>query len=318
MNIPPALMDRMEVIKIAGYTEDEKLNIANRYLIPKSKKESGLKQHECTIEDDAIVAIIRTHTREAGVRSLERQITKICRKVVKEMLMNDNVKACTITPDNLEDYLGVKKYRYGTAETQGSIGQATGLAWTEVGGDLLKIEAAAIPGKGKIIRTGQLGDVMQESVQAAITVVRELYDTYSIPKNFNEKYDMHIHVPEGATPKDGPSAGIGMATAMVSVLAEIPIRHDVAMTGEITLRGEVLPIGGLKEKLLAARRGGISTVLIPEENVRELKEIADNVKEGLEIIPVKWIKEVLRIALENPSKAHESSAIDSKQDHAAS
>jgi ATP-dependent Lon protease len=302
MNIPSPLLDRMEIIHLSGYTEDEKLNIARKYLIPRKIKDSGLKDHEITINDSAIKEIIRTYTREAGVRSIEREIAKICRKVVKQILMNDNVTAVIISDANLEEYLGVKKFRYGVAEVTGAVGQVTGLAWTQVGGELLTIEAAAVPGKGKVIRTGKLGEVMQESIQAALTVVRSLSDKYNIPQDFHEKKDLHIHVPEGATPKDGPSAGVAMCTALISVLTDIPVRHDIAMTGEITLRGEVLPIGGLKEKLLAALRGGIKTVLIPHENERDLKEIPENVKMGLKIIPVKWIDEVLKAALEQDQK----------------
>lgn len=302
MNIPSPLLDRMEIIHLSGYTEDEKLNIARKYLIPRKIKDSGLKDHEITINDSAIKEIIRTYTREAGVRSIEREIAKICRKVVKQILMNDNVTAVIISDANLEEYLGVKKFRYGVAEVTGAVGQVTGLAWTQVGGELLTIEAAAVPGKGKVIRTGKLGEVMQESIQAALTVVRSLSDKYNIPQDFHEKKDLHIHVPEGATPKDGPSAGVAMCTALISVLTDIPVRHDIAMTGEITLRGEVLPIGGLKEKLLAALRGGIKTVLIPHENERDLKEIPENVKMGLKIVPVKWIDEVLKAALEQDQK----------------
>ena len=302
MNIPSPLLDRMEIIHLSGYTEDEKLNIARKYLIPRKIKHSGLKDHEIEIKDSAITEIIRTYTREAGVRSIEREIAKICRKVVKQILMNDNVTAVTISDTNLEEYLGVKKFRYGVAEETGAVGQVTGLAWTQVGGELLTIEAAAVPGKGKVIRTGKLGEVMQESIQAALTVVRSLSDKYNIPQDFYETKDLHIHVPEGATPKDGPSAGVAMCTALISVLTDIPVRHDIAMTGEITLRGEVLPIGGLKEKLLAALRGGIKTVLIPHENERDLKEIPENVKIGIKIIPVKWIDEVLKVALEQDPK----------------
>jgi ATP-dependent Lon protease len=303
MNIPSPLLDRMEIIHLSGYTEDEKLNIARKYLIPRKIKHSGLKDHEIKINDSAIKEIIRTYTREAGVRSIEREIAKICRKVVKQILMSADVNAVTISDTNLEEYLGVKKFRYGVAEETGAVGQVTGLAWTQVGGELLTIEAAAVPGKGKVIRTGKLGEVMQESIQAALTVVRSLSDKYNIPQDFYEKKDLHIHVPEGATPKDGPSAGVAMCTALISVLTNIPVRHDIAMTGEITLRGEVLPIGGLKEKLLAALRGGIKTVLIPHENERDLKEIPENVKIGLKIIPVKWIDEVLKVALERDPKA---------------
>ncbi|WP_461536826.1 endopeptidase La [Spongorhabdus nitratireducens] len=297
MNIPAPLLDRMEVIRIPGYTEDEKLNIAIRYLIPKQMKSCGLKKDEVKVQDDAVMDIIRYYTREAGVRSLEREIAKVCRKVVKEHALDKVEHKGAITPELLEHYLGVRKYKYGLAEEQDQVGQVTGLAWTEVGGELLVIEAAAVPGKGRHTTTGSLGDVMKESIQAALTVVRSRADSLGITADFHEKQDLHIHVPEGATPKDGPSAGIGMCTAMVSVLTGIPVRSTVAMTGEITLRGQVLAIGGLKEKLLAAHRGGIETVIIPQENVRDLKEIPDNIKEDLDIKPVQWIDEVLEIAL---------------------
>ncbi|MGY0216025.1 endopeptidase La [Endozoicomonadaceae bacterium StTr2] len=297
MNIPAPLLDRMEVIRIPGYTEDEKLNIAIRYLIPKQMKSCGLKKDEVKVQDDAVMDIIRYYTREAGVRSLEREIAKVCRKVVKEHALDKVEHKGAITPELLEHYLGVRKYKYGLAEEQDQVGQVTGLAWTEVGGELLVIEAAAVPGKGRHTTTGSLGDVMKESIQAALTVVRSRADSLGIAADFHEKQDLHIHVPEGATPKDGPSAGIGMCTAMVSVLTGIPVRSTVAMTGEITLRGQVLAIGGLKEKLLAAHRGGIETVIIPQENVRDLKEIPDNIKEDLDIKPVQWIDEVLEIAL---------------------
>lgn len=296
MDIPAPLLDRMEVIRLSGYTEDEKLNIAKRYLVPKHIKNAGLKPNELSISDKIAMAIIRYYTREAGVRSLEREIAKICRKVVTHILKTGK-KRVIITEKNLVDYLGVKKYRYGLADSENQLGQVTGLAWTEVGGELLKIEASAVPGKGKTLRTGKLGEVMQESIQAAITVVRGRADQYGIPSDFYEKNDLHIHVPEGATPKDGPSAGIAMCTALVSILSNRPVRADVAMTGEITLRGEVLPIGGLKEKLLAAHRGGIKTVLIPLENERDLRDIPDNIKTDLKIIPVGWIDKVLEIAL---------------------
>lgn len=298
MNIPGPLLDRMEVIRIPGYTEEEKLNIANRYLIPKQIKNSGLKKDELKLVDDAVRSVIRFYTREAGVRELERQIAKLCRKLVKENTLAKTDELVEVTNDNLEHYLGVHRYTYGRAEEDNQIGQVTGLAWTQVGGELLTIEAVAMQGTGKVFSTGSLGDVMQESIQAARTVVRSRADALGIAPGFHESTDIHIHVPEGATPKDGPSAGVGMCTALVSVLTEIPVRADVAMTGEITLRGQVLPIGGLKEKLLAAHRGGISTVLIPEENQRDLKEIPDNIKDELDIIPVKWIDEVLNIALE--------------------
>ncbi|HZJ94281.1 MAG TPA: endopeptidase La [Thiopseudomonas sp.] len=297
MNIPGPLLDRMEVIRLPGYTEDEKLNIAQKYLVSKQLKNNGLKKDELTFEADALLNIVRYYTREAGVRGLERQIAKVCRKVVKEQADKKKISA-TITVDNLEDYLGVQKFTYGLAETEDKIGQATGLAWTQVGGELLTIEAAVIPGKGRLIKTGSLGDVMGESVTTALTVVRSRAEKLGIPADFYEKNDVHLHMPEGATPKDGPSAGIGMCTALVSALSKVPVRADVAMTGEITLRGQVLQIGGLKEKLLAAHRGGIKTVIIPEENVRDLKEIPDNIKADLEIKPVKWIDEVLQIALQ--------------------
>jgi len=300
MNIPPALLDRMEIIRIPGYTEDEKLNIAKRYLVPKQLKNSGLKESELNFADEAIMDLIRYYTREAGVRGLEREIAKVCRKVVKNHSLEDKSSSASIAVDskNLEDYSGVHKHTYGVAEEENRVGQVTGLAWTQVGGELLTIESAVMPGKGRVIKTGSLGDVMQESIQAALTVVRNRAKTLGIADDFYEKNDMHIHVPEGATPKDGPSAGVGMCTALVSVLTEIPVKSDVAMTGEITLRGQVLPIGGLKEKLLAAHRGGIKTVIIPDENQRDLKEIPDNIKADLKICPVKWIDEVLEIALQ--------------------
>ncbi|RKZ98284.1 MAG: endopeptidase La, partial [Gammaproteobacteria bacterium] len=298
LNIPDALRDRMEIIHLSGYTEDEKLNIASKYLLPKALKNNGLKDEEVNIGQDALLDIIRRYTREAGVRSLEREISKICRKVVKEILQEKPNKKIIITADNLEDYLGVYHYKFGVAEEIDQIGQVTGLAWTEVGGELLTIEAAVMPGKGKATYTGKLGDVMQESIQAATTVVRSRALDWGIATNFMQNHDIHIHVPEGATPKDGPSAGAGMCTALVSAITGIPVRSNVAMTGEITLRGEVLAIGGLKEKLLAALRGGIDTVLIPEDNVKDLKEIPDNVKQGLTLIPVRWITEVLEKALQ--------------------
>ncbi len=299
MNIPGPLLDRMEVIRIPGYTEDEKLNIAQRYLSPKQIGLNGLKQGELAIGSDAILDIIRYYTREAGVRSLEREIAKVCRKMVKAITLGEASGGITVTAQMLPDLLGVRKYNYGIAEEENKIGQVTGLAWTSVGGELLTIEAVALPGKGRYVKTGSLGDVMQESIQAASTVVRSRSQTLGIPAGYHEKHDVHFHVPEGATPKDGPSAGVGMCTALVSVLTNIPVRADVAMTGEITLRGEVLPIGGLKEKLLAARRGGIKTVIIPKENERDLKEVPDNIKEHLNIRAVKWIDEVLAIALES-------------------
>ncbi|GMV00962.1 MAG: Lon protease [Burkholderiales bacterium] len=298
LNIPPALLDRMEVIRLSGYTEDEKVSIAQRYLLPKQMKNTGLKASEVSIAESALRDIVRYYTREAGVRSLEREISKICRKVVKMLLLKKQEKKVVVTNRNLDRFLGVRRYSFGIAEKENQVGQVTGLAWTEVGGELLTIEAAAIPGKGKTTFTGKLGDVMQESIKAAMTVVRRRAQRLGIRDDFHEKSDIHIHVPEGATPKDGPSAGIAMTTALVSVLSGIAVRADVAMTGEITLRGEVLAIGGLKEKLLAAHRGGIRTVLIPEENVKDLAEIPDNVKNRLEIVPVKWIDRVLEIALE--------------------
>ncbi len=297
MNIPPALLDRMEIITLPGYTEDEKVNIANKYLIEKQKKNNGIKGNELSITKNSIKDLIRYFTREAGVRSLEREIAKICRKVVKKNADSKKPKNISIKPNNLEDYCGVRKFEYGEAEEKDRIGQVTGLAWTQVGGELLTIEASSFAGKGKIIKTGSLGDVMQESIQAALSVVRSRSETLGIDPKFYEDQDIHIHVPEGATPKDGPSAGAAMCTAVTSILSKIPVRSDVAMTGEITLRGEVLKIGGLKEKLLAARRGGIKVVLIPEGNVRDLKEIPDNIKSELEIKPVRWIDEVLDLVL---------------------
>ncbi|BBT40978.1 ATP-dependent proteinase. Serine peptidase. MEROPS family S16 [Pseudomonas guariconensis] len=318
MNIPPALLDRMEVIRLPGYTEDEKINIAVKYLTPKQVKANGLKKGELDIDVTAIRDIIRYYTREAGVRGLERQIAKVCRKVVKEHTGEKQLKV-KVTGEQLEHLLGVRKFRYGLAEQQDQIGQVTGLAWTQVGGELLTIEAVVIPGKGQLIKTGSLGDVMVESITAAQTVVRSRARSLGIAADFHEKHDVHIHMPEGATPKDGPSAGIGMCTALVSALTQIPVRADVAMTGEITLRGQVLAIGGLKEKLLAAHRGGIKTVIIPEENVRDLKEIPENIKQDLQIKPVKWIDEVLQIALQYapeplPDVAPEIVAKDEKRD----
>ncbi|HTN64593.1 MAG TPA: endopeptidase La [Burkholderiaceae bacterium] len=297
-NIPPALLDRMEVIRLAGYTEDEKTSIAQRYLLPKQIRNNGLKESEISVAESALRDIIRYYTREAGVRSLEREISKICRKVVKMLLLQKQGKKVAVTSKNLDKFLGVRRFDFGVAEKDNQVGQVTGLAWTEVGGELLTIEAMSMPGKGGIIRTGTLGDVMKESIEAARTVVRSRAKRLGIKNEVFEKSDIHIHVPEGATPKDGPSAGIAMTTALVSTLTGIPVRADVAMTGEITLRGEVLPIGGLKEKLLAAHRGGIKTVLIPEQNVKDLAEIPDNVKNRLEIVPVRWIDKVLEIALE--------------------
>jgi len=299
MNIPPALLDRMEVIRLSGYTEDEKTSIAMKYLLPKQLKNNGVKDEELLITEPAVRDMVRYYTREAGVRSLERELSKICRKVVKGLQLKKLEPQVVVTADNLPDFVGVRKYTYGRAEAQNQVGQVVGLAWTEVGGDLLTIEAAAMPGKGVITRTGSLGDVMKESVEAARTVVRSRSRLLGIKDEAFDKRDIHIHVPDGATPKDGPSAGAAMTTAFVSALTGIPVRGDVAMTGEITLRGEVTAIGGLKEKLLAALRGGIKTVLIPEENVKDLQEIPDNVKSGLEIVPVRWIDKVLEIALES-------------------
>jgi ATP-dependent Lon protease len=298
MNIPPALLDRMEVIRLAGYTEDEKTSIAITYLLPKQMTNNGVKAEELAIGEDAVRDIVRYYTREAGVRSLERELSKICRKVVKGLQLKKLTPQVKVTADNLNDYLGVRKYSYGRAEQQNQVGQVVGLAWTEVGGDLLTIEAAMMPGKGVITRTGSLGDVMKESVEAARTVVRSRSRRLGIKDEYFEKRDIHIHVPDGATPKDGPSAGAAMTTAFVSAMTGIPVRADVAMTGEITLRGEVTAIGGLKEKLLAALRGGIKTVIIPEENAKDLQDIPENVKNGLEIVPVRWIDKVLEIALE--------------------
>jgi len=303
MNIPPALLDRMEVIRLSGYTEDEKLNIALKYLAPKQAKNNGVKDEEMELTESAVRGIIRYYTREAGVRSLEREISKICRKVVKAIQLKQVTDKVVVTDENLNDYLGVRKYDYGQAEKKNQVGQVVGLAWTEVGGDLLTIEAAVMPGKGNIIRTGQLGDVMKESVEAARSVVRSRARRLGIKDEMFEKRDVHIHVPDGATPKDGPSAGAAMTTAFVSALTGIPVKADVAMTGEITLRGEVTAIGGLKEKLLAAHRGGITTVIIPEENVKDLQEIPENVKNKLEIVPVKWIDRVLEVALERVPEA---------------
>ena len=326
MNIPTALLDRMEIIRIPGYTEDEKLNIATRYLIPKQVKNNGIRDNELEITDEAVTDLIRYYTREAGVRGLEREIAKICRKVVKESAIADEVsdEKKVVNGEGLEEYSGVRKYNFGRAEEQDQIGQVTGLAVTSVGGELLTIEAVAVKGKGIHIKTGSLGDVMQESIQAAMTVVRSRANVLGIKQDFHEKYDLHIHMPEGATPKDGPSAGIALCTAIVSVLTGIPARSDVAMTGEITLRGEVLPVGGLKEKLLAAHRGGIKEVLIPEENQRDLKEIPENIKGDLKIIPVKWIDEVLEIALQRMPESIEEvpdqvndkdSGLESTEDH---
>lgn len=305
MDIPGPLLDRMEVIRLSGYTEDEKLNIAKQHLLTKQIERNGLKASEIHVDDSAIIGIIRYYTREAGVRSLERELSKICRKVVKMILLDKSVKSATVNQDNLKSFLGVQRFDYGKAESKNQIGQVTGLAWTQVGGDLLTIEATSVPGKGKLTYTGSLGDVMQESIQAAMTVVRARAEQLGINADFYEKRDIHVHVPEGATPKDGPSAGAAMCTALVSSLTGNPVRSDVAMTGEITLRGEVLPIGGLKEKLLAAHRGGIKLVLIPKENERDLEEIPANVIADLEIRPVRWVDEVLKLALERPVEGFE-------------
>ena len=321
LNIPAPLLDRMEVIRIPGYTEDEKLNIAIRYLLDKQMKANGLKDSEMVLTRAALVDIIQHYTREAGVRNLEREISKICRKVVKSLLLKPRDTTVRVTPRGLDKYLGVRRFRYGKAEDSDQVGQVTGLAWTEVGGELLTIEAAVVPGKGKLTHTGQLGEVMQESIQAAMTVVRSRSAVLGIEEGFYQKYDVHVHVPEGATPKDGPSAGVGMCTALVSALTKIPVKSEVAMTGEITLRGEVLPIGGLKEKMLAAHRGGITTILIPHENEKDLVEIPKNIKDKLTILPVKWIDEVLQHALQHmpvPASAGKdekssSSAADEKQ-----
>ncbi len=298
LNIPAPLLDRMEVIRLSGYTEDEKVNIAQRYLVPKQMKNNGIQREELSVTEDAIRDIVRFYTREAGVRGLEREVSKVCRKVVKALVLGKRKAKVIVNAKNIDKYLGVRKYTYGVAEKENQVGQVTGLAWTEVGGELLTVEAVALPGKGKIITTGKLGEVMQESIQAALSVVRRRSKSLGIQEDFYQKSDIHIHLPEGAIPKDGPSAGIAICSGLVSVLTGIPVRCDVAMTGEITLRGEVLPIGGLKEKLLAAVRGGITTALIPQENVKDLTEIPDNVKNALEIIPVKWIDEVLEHALE--------------------
>ena len=313
MDIPPALLDRMEIIRLPGYTEDEKASIADKYLLPKQLKMNGLNEDELSVSKKTILDVIRYFTREAGVRSLEREIAKICRKAIKKIGEAARPKKITVTPSNLEDYCGVRKFDFGEAQEKDKIGQVTGLAWTQVGGELLTIEASNFKGKGKIIKTGQLGDVMQESIQAAISVVRNRSESLGIDPEFYENQDMHIHVPEGATPKDGPSAGIAMCTAVTSVLAQLPVRADVAMTGEITLRGEVLKIGGLKEKLLAARRGGIKTVIIPEDNVRDLKEIPDKITDKLTIKPVKWVDEVFKIVFtEEPQPWSERNAKSSE------
>jgi len=315
MNIPSALLDRMEVIRLPGYTEDEKINIATRFLVSKQLLNNGLKASEIEIAESAIKSIIRFYTREAGVRGLEREISKICRKVVKGLLLNPSKVKVVVTEENLADYLGVQRFSYGLAEEQDQIGQVTGLAWTEVGGELLTIESVVMPGKGKQSATGKLGDVMKESIEAAMTVVRSRAQILGIDSEKFQKNDLHIHVPEGATPKDGPSAGIGMCTAIISALTEIPVKANVAMTGEITLRGEVLPIGGLKEKLLAAHRGGITTVLIPSKNEKDLADIPENIKQNLDIKPVHWIDEVIEHALQYmpvPSDVNEEKEADSK------
>jgi ATP-dependent Lon protease len=316
MDIPGPLLDRMEVIRIPGYTEDEKVNIAKRYLLPKQIKLNGLKEKEIHVSDECLKDIIRHYTREAGVRGLEREIAKLCRRVVKANILEANQQTRDITDELLQEYLGVHKFRYGLAGAQNEIGQVTGLAWTSVGGELLTLESAATPGKGRIVKTGSLGDVMQESIQAALTVVRSRSAGMGVAQDYFEKHDLHVHVPEGATPKDGPSAGIGMATALVSVMTGIPVRADVAMTGEITLRGKVLAIGGLKEKLLAAHRGGIKTVIIPKENEKDLRDIPDNIKADLNVVPVDWIDEVLDLALE--SKPDQVGEILANEDGAVS
>ena len=313
MNIPGPLMDRMEVIRIPGYTEDEKVKIAEKYLLPKQLKANGLKGSELDISEDALKDTIRYYTKEAGVRGLERDIAKICRKTVTKHVRNHSNTNDHIKPNDLEEMLGVRKFDYGRAEAENQVGQVTGLAWTQVGGELLTIETSAIPGTGKVVKTGSLGDVMQESIQAALTVVRSRSKTLGIRRDFYKENDLHIHVPEGATPKDGPSAGVGMCTALVSALTGIAVKADVAMTGEITLRGQVLKIGGLKEKLLAAHRGGITTVIIPHDNESDLKEIPDNIKVDLKICPVKWIDEVLEIALETlPAELTDSEFIETR------
>ena len=308
LNIPGPLLDRMEIIRIPGYIEDEKLNIAQDYLFPKQKERNGLSEKEIKFDSEVILDLIRYYTREAGVRGLERQISKILRKVVKERDLSNAKRATKITTKNLEEYSGVRKFKFGEAESSNTVGQVCGLAWTEVGGELLTIEASKVPGKGKIIKTGSLGDVMQESIQAALTVVRSRSESLGINQNFYEDFDVHIHVPEGATPKDGPSAGVGMGTALISAFTNIPVRSDVAMTGEITLRGQVLKIGGLKEKLLAAKRGGIKKVIIPIDNQSDLKEIPDVITDNLEIVPVEWIDDVITHSLESQPKPQKQSA----------
>lgn len=310
MNIPAPLLDRMEIIRIPGYTEDEKVNIAERYLLPKQMKSNGVKEKELDVPESTMRDVIRYYTKEAGVRGLEREMAKLCRKIVKENIVSDGKAESDIRPEKLEDYLGVKKFRYGLAEAEDQVGQVTGLAWTSVGGEILTIESVISSGKGRIVKTGSLGDVMQESIQAALTVVKGRAQSFGLPYDFFETHDLHIHVPEGATPKDGPSAGVGMVTALMSVITNTPVRADAAMTGEVTLRGKVLAIGGLKEKLLAAHRGGIKTVLIPEENERDLKEIPNNIKQELEIIPVKWVDEVLDVALVGNLEKNVASVIE--------
>jgi ATP-dependent Lon protease len=319
MNIPGPLLDRMEVIRIPGYTEDEKVKIAQKYLVPKQLKANGLGESELKIDEEALKDTIRYYTKEAGVRGLERDVAKICRKIVTKHVRGGEIVPETVSSKELEDMLGVRRFDYGRAEAESQIGQVTGLAWTQVGGELLTIETSAIPGTGKVVKTGSLGDVMQESIQAALTVVRSRAQVLGIRRDFYQQKDLHIHVPEGATPKDGPSAGVGMCTALVSVLSDIPVKADVAMTGEITLRGQVLKIGGLKEKLLAAHRGGITTVIIPDDNASDLKEIPDNIKADLKICPVKWIDEVLDIALETqPEPLSESEFLKSSSPNAES
>jgi len=311
MNIPAPLLDRMEIIRLPGYTEDEKLNICDRYLLPKQMKNNGVKESELELPQESIRQVVRHYTKEAGVRGLEREMGKLCRKVVKQNIMDKSADLNPeVLPDMIEEYLGVQKFHYGLAEEENQVGQVTGLAWTSVGGEILTIEAIILPGKGRIVKTGSLGDVMQESIQAALTVVKSRSSGFGLPTDFFEKHDLHIHVPEGATPKDGPSAGVGMVTALMSVITNTEIRSDIAMTGEITLRGKVLPIGGLKEKLLAAHRGGIKTVLIPHENERDLKEIPDNIKQELEIIPVKWVDEVIEAALVGNLEKNVASVIE--------
>ena len=317
MNIPGPLLDRMEVIRIPGYTEDEKLNIAKNYLVPKQLKNNGVKKGEISISDGAILAIVRHYTREAGVRNLDREVSKICRKVIKAHLLT-KTKKTSVTVRNIEKYLGVQRFDYGKADKKNQVGQVTGLAWTSVGGELLTIESVIVPGNGTMKATGSLGKVMKESIDASETVVKNRARMLGITRNFIKKHNMHIHVPEGATPKDGPSAGVGMVTAIVSAMTNIPVLANVAMTGEITLRGEVLPIGGLKEKLLAAHRGGITTVLIPKDNEKDLAEVPDNVKKGLDIKPVRWIDEVLELALERGTQPLAEDEIDEEENESAS